>query len=93
MRSKHYPNIYRMRTNNRKLVGAITALDQFGIEAKSVTLSADSVPEIEIHNCPMNYKLHGVPCGAGNDKHGPFVRKDARINGCRVTWTEEKPNA
>lgn len=90
MRAKHYPNISQMRELHKKILAAVTALSNENIEVMRIDCMQGETPVIEVYNCPRNRKLYGVPCGTGTDHHGPFVRKDARVMGCKVTWAEEK---
>ena len=90
MRRKHYPNVSRVHALHKKILAAITSLGSAGIEVMQIDCTQGDTPVVYVYDCPANHKLHGTACGTGADSSGPFVRKDARVMGCRVTWLEEK---
>jgi hypothetical protein len=90
MRAKHYPDKRQLKELHKKIIASLTSLQNEGIEIKSIDCTQGDTPVIEVHNCPMNRKLYGAACGTGVDHHGEFVRKAARVMGCKVTWVEEK---
>jgi hypothetical protein len=90
MRVKHYPDKKQLKELHKKIIASVTALLHESIAIKSIDCTQGEIPIIEVYNCPRNRKLYGVACGTGADHYGEFVRKDARVMGCRVTWVEEK---
>ena len=85
----HVPNAPLMRRAHQKMMKAAGTLNDMGIEIVAINI-CNYQPTISVQHCQANSQLFGSWAGRFFDGGKRYVRRDAKLHGCKITWIEQE---